>query len=92
MTDPKTLTEVLKSAVVFASVDPKNWNVGLQAEASIRAVLAELDRNGWQCFPREPTPEMYGAFLGYAVRYGGVKVDTILWKMMVDAAPKLGGE
>lgn len=47
MTEPKDLIEVLKSVVITASVDPKNWNVGLQAEASIRAVLAELRRHGY---------------------------------------------
>ena len=153
MTDRKPLIEALKSAATMTLIDPKNWNVGLQAEASIRAVLAELDRQGysvcreagtmvdgvvpliaaidrailkaatsradrgpaedaaairravlaeldrqgWQCMPREPTPEMWTVGVDTVVRFRQLpfhpdKITADMWDAMRKAAPKLGGE
>ncbi len=55
--------------------------------AAVRSILAELDRLGWQCTPKEPTPEMIMAGL----EHGGWACGAA-WNDMVAAAPKLGGE
>ena len=60
------------------------------AEDTVRAVLAELDRLGWQCLPKVPTDAMTDAW-GY-VDWGdsgsmaSCKAD---WDAMLAAAPKL---
>ena len=139
MTDPKDLIAALKSAIMTASVDPKNWNVGLQADASIRAVLAELDRHGYSVCreagtrvdgvmpliaaidrailkaatsradrgPAEDAAAIRRAVLAELDRQGWVyvpkeltedmdrhfgEVSKSLWRRLLAAAPKLGGE
>lgn len=84
MTDRKPLIEALKSAATTTLIDPKNWNIGLQAEASVRAVLAELDRQGWVCVPKVATGEMVNAY--WENTKSTAESD---WRAMLSAAPKL---
>ena len=96
MTDRKPLSEALKSVVITASVDPKNWNVGLQAEASIRAVLAELDRQGYAVVPKVPPLSMCEGGAMTTLTEGWDENERMalaydIWVDMVAAAPKLGG-
>ena len=95
MTDPEVLINALKSVAVKASIDPANWNVGLQADAAVRAVLSEIDRRGWQCMPKHPTRAMQAACCVLTDADGEWKPETHqneFWKAMVAAAPKLGGK
>ena len=91
MTDTKSLIEALSSEAQKHILAVRNGatSVGIlstthyEGEVAVRAVLAELDRQGWQCVPKRSTYEM--DYAGSRAEFRGCTV----WEVMISAAPKL---
>lgn len=65
-----------------------------QIYASVKAVLAELDRQGWQAVPKEPTEEMRfagrDAMEEHTTGLVNSRILAIGYRAMLLTAPKLG--
>ena len=94
MTDTNTIIiPALETAAIRAAGGPECVcdNCRETAEGIIRAVLTELDRQGWGCVPKVPTAKMTDALFypnSFDYRIENDWVDN--YADMLKAAPKLG--
>ncbi len=92
------MTDKLIEALVKASRTARAdsiWDRVCEDTAAVRAVLAELDRQGWVCVPKVPTMNMCeigGEIVDRPTGAERLSAAYDTWLAMIADAPKLGGE
>ncbi len=89
------MTDKLIEALVKASRTARAdsiWDRVCEDTAAVRAVLAELDRQGFAVVPKELTEQMFEVgWLEMSTLFHNGNADPYLvWKELLAAAPKLG--